>query len=440
VFSSGSRKLFLASLAIVGAVSGLLTATALRAASAPKDTYENLETFAGIMAIVQRHYVDEVGTKDLVEGAIRGMIASLDPHSAYLTPEGYKELQIETRGEFGGLGIELTVRDSILTIVTPIDDTPAFRAGIKPGDQIIKIDDDLSVELPLQQAVEKMRGKPGTKVRLSIKRKGVSDLIDFELTREVIHIRSVRGSRLVDGRYAYVRLTGFQEASATELGEALAKLDRQGKGGVEGIVLDLRYNPGGLLNQAVSVTDLFLDAGLVVRIDGRIENQSTKFFAQADGTRRAVPMVILINEGSASASEIVAGALQDHERALIVGSRSFGKGSVQTILPLGENTALRLTTARYYTPSGRSIHEQGIEPDVVVEMDEPEPLPEGAEPPLRSRDDFDIDGDAQLRKAFEMIRTWRGDIARIGGVAGFTVPAKTAGAAAATAKSAARPH
>ena len=414
----------------------MLTASVLRAASESKDTYEELETFASIMAIVQRHYVDEVPSKDLVQGAIKGMVASLDPHSSYLTPEGYKELQIETHGEFGGLGIELTVRDSLLTIVTPIDGTPAYRAGIKPGDQIIKIDDDMTMDMPLQGAVEKMRGKPGSKVRLSLKRKGVSNLIDVDLIREVIHIRSVRGEQLLDNRWAYLRLTGFQDGSGKELVAALDKLDKKKKGGVEGIILDLRYNPGGLLTQAVEISDLFLDAGLIVRVNGRMESQTTSYFAEEKGTRRMVPMIVMVNEGSASASEIVAGAVQDHRRGLILGVKSFGKGSVQTILPLGEDTALRLTTARYYTPSGRSIHEHGIDPDVVVEALKFDPEAKKDET-LRSRDDLDLANDPQLRKAIELMGTWKGDVIKIGGVAGFDVPKPTAEARAAAAAPAA---
>jgi carboxyl-terminal processing protease len=428
VFFPHNRKSFFVSLAVAGALGSVLTASALRAASGSKDTYEELETFASIMAIVQRHYVDDVGSHDLVEGAVKGMVSSLDPHSSYLTPEGYKELQIETHGEFGGLGIELTVRDSLLTIVTPIDGTPAFRAGIKPGDQIIKINDDMTIDMPLQQAVEKMRGKPGSKVRLSLKRKGVNDLVDVELTREVIHIKSVRAPRLVENRYAYVKLTGFQDGSSDELVDALDKLDKQKKGGVDGIILDLRYNPGGLLTQAVSISDLFLDAGLIVRVNGRMESQTTSYFAKDEGTRRIVPMIVLVNEGSASASEIVAGAMQDHKRALIVGVKSFGKGSGQTILPLGDETALRLTTARYYTPSGRSIHEHGIDPDVVVEAAKPDPNEK--DDTLRSRDDFDIDRDLQVKKAVELMKSWKGDIVKMGGVSGFNVPASVKAAKA----------
>jgi carboxyl-terminal processing protease len=432
VFPPSKRRNFILSLALAGTLGSVLTAGVLRAASGSKDTYEELETFASILAIVQRHYVDEVSSHDLVEGAVKGMVSSLDPHSSYLTPEGYKELQIETHGEFGGLGIELTVRDSLLTIVTPIDGTPAWRAGIKPGDQIIKIGDDMTMDMPLQAAVDKMRGKPGSKVKLSLKRKGVNNLVDVELTREVIHIKSVRGARLVDGKWAYVRLTGFQDGSSDELVEALDKLDKEkGKGGVEGIILDLRYNPGGLLTQAVSISDLFLDAGLIVRVNGRMESQTTSYFAKADGTRRMVPMIVMVNEGSASASEIVAGAMQDHRRALIVGIKSFGKGSVQTILPLGDDTALRLTTARYYTPSGRSIHEHGIDPDVVVEAAKFDPDAKDKDEVLHSRDDFDLKTDLQLRKAVELMGTWKGDVQKIGGVAGFKLPEKPAAVASA---------
>ncbi len=418
-----SRKLLL-TFSLAAAAGGFLYLTGQRAASAAKGTYESLETFASIMAIVQKSYVDEVPSEDLIQGAIKGMVGSLDPHSSYLTPDGYKELQIETTGEFGGLGIELTVRDNLLTIVTPIDGTPAFRGGVKPGDQIIKIDDDLTMDMGLQEAVDKMRGKPGSRVRLSLRREGVQGLVDINLTREVIHVKSVRGGRLVDGRFAYVRLTSFQEASADELVQALDKLDKEKHGGVDGIVLDLRFNPGGLLTQAVAISDLFLDAGLIVRTDGRIESQVHKFFAQAEGTRRMVPMVVIVNEGSASASEIVAGALQDQHRAIVVGTRSFGKGSVQTILPLPDDSALRLTTARYYTPSGRSIQSTPIQPDVVVEMpklDAKQTADAIAAAEKRSphEDYFDLARDPQLARSFELLRSWDGDIQRIGGVAGF---------------------
>ncbi len=338
-------------------------------ASAARDTYESLQTFSDIIAIVRKNYVEELETKDLVEAAIRGMVSSLDPHSAYLSPSEYKELQIDTHGEFGGLGIEITLRDKILTIVTPIDGTPAFRAGVHPGDQIIKIDGELTKDLTLQDSVDRMRGKPGTSVTLSLWREGADALIDVTIVREIIHVNSVKRRQLLEGRYGYIRLVTFQDGSASELASGLQELREEAGGELDGVILDLRYNPGGLLQQAVRVSGLFLDAGLIVSTNGRVEGQNHKFFAQAEGTEPLIPTIVMVNKGSASASEIVAGALQDHKRALVVGSTSFGKGSVQTVLPLEGGRALRLTTARYYTPSGRSIADKGITPDLEVEQE-----------------------------------------------------------------------
>jgi carboxyl-terminal processing protease len=326
--------------------------------------YENLQTFTNILAIVQKNYVEDVTTEQLVEGAINGMLTSLDPHSAYLTPELYKELQVDTKGSFGGLGIEITVRNGILTVVSPIEDTPAYRAGVKPGDQLIKIDGDFTKDMTLVEAVKKMRGPKGSKVVLSIKREHLNSLLDVALVREVIKIQSVKSKWLEKG-YGYVRLTQFQERSANDVERALEGWTREGA--IEGIVLDLRNDPGGLLTQAVKVSDLFLDGGLIVYTDGRLENQKQKYFARRPGSYTDFPMVVLVNGGTASASEIVAGALQDHKRAVILGTTTFGKGSVQTILPLDDNSALRLTTARYYTPSGRSIQATGIVPDIVMD-------------------------------------------------------------------------
>ncbi len=337
-------------------------------ASAARDTYESLETFTSVIATVRKHYVDEVETDALIEGALKGMISSLDPHSAYLTRDMFKELQIDTRGEFGGLGIEITLREEILTIVTPIEGTPAFRAGVKPGDQIIRIDGEYTKDMTLQEAVDKMRGQPGTDVTLSVHREKVAKLIEVPITREIIHIESVKRGRLIDGRFAYVFLVQFQQDSAKELVEALDEIEADAPDGIDGLILDLRFNPGGLLDQAVAVSDLFLDAGMIVSTNGRMVTQKDKWLAHAPGTRALIPMVLLVNGGSASASEIVAGALQDHERAVVVGTRTFGKASVQTILRLPDDAALRLTTARYYTPGGRSIHETGIQPDVIAEI------------------------------------------------------------------------
>ena len=330
-----------------------------------RQDYESLEAFSNILSIVKKNYVEDVETKALVSGAINGMLNSLDPHSAFLTPELYKDLQSDTQGRFGGLGIEITVKGGILTVVSPIEDTPAFKAGIKPGDQIFKIEDEFTKDMSLVDAVKKMRGLKGTKINLMIRRDGVADLLDFTLVRDVIRVQSVK-SRSLEAGYGYVRLAQFQERSDRDLQRALEKLTGE-KSGLKGLVLDLRNNPGGLLNQAVRVSDMFLDSGLIVYTEGRIESQKQKFFAQKDGTWTDFPIVVLVNGGSASASEIVAGALQDHKRAVVLGTKTFGKGSVQTILPLDDNSALRLTTARYFTPKGRSIQATGIVPDIIVE-------------------------------------------------------------------------
>jgi carboxyl-terminal processing protease len=368
------------------------------------------------------------------------MLTSLDPHSAYLTPELYKELQSDTQGRFGGLGIEITVKGGILTVVSPIEDTPAAKAGIKPGDQIFKIEEEFTKDMSLIDAVKKMRGLKGTKINLTIKREGVADLVDFTLVRDIIRVQSVR-SRTLESGYGYIRLAQFQERSDRDLQRALEKLAAE-KAGIKGLVLDLRNNPGGLLTQAVRISDLFLDSGLIVYTDGRIESQKQKYFAQKDGTWLDFPMVVLVNGGSASASEIVAGALQDHKRAVVLGTKTFGKGSVQTILPLDDNSALRLTTARYFTPRGRSIQATGIVPDIVVEAS---PAPDGKaddrkRPSLREENlpghlqnpqqnpgvtqeqlekekekqipssaptgDETIDNDAQLKRALDLLKSW----------------------------------
>lgn len=330
------------------------------------EAYDRLETFTAILTIVQKNYVEEVGTKKLLEGAVNGMLGSLDPHSAYLTPELYKELQVDTKGSFGGLGIEITNRSGVLTVVSPIEDTPAYRAGIQPGDQIIKIEGEFTKDMALMDAVKKMRGRPGSKVTISVKREGKADLIDFTITREDIQIQSVKWSDL-GGGYGYVRITQFQERTAQNVDDALSKIAEKNDGVIRGLVLDLRNDPGGLLSQAVKVTDEFLDSGMIVYTDGRLDSQNQKYFAHKQGSHTDFPMVVLVNGGTASAAEIVAGALQDHKRALVLGTQTFGKGSVQTILPLDDSSAIRLTTARYYTPGGRSIQATGIVPDIEME-------------------------------------------------------------------------
>lgn len=337
-----------------------------RAHALSRDTYEDLETFANVLAIVQKNYVEPVTTKQLINGAITGMLASLDPHSAYLTPDLYRDLQVETRGSFGGLGIEITIKNGILTVVSPIDDTPAYHAGIKANDAIIKINDDFTKDMTLTDAVKRMRGPKGSKINLTLHREGVPELFTVTLERDVIKIKSVKSSEPEKG-YGLVRITTFQENTSEDVEKALDQFNKDNKGHVKGVVLDLRDDPGGLLNQAVRVSDEFLDGGLIVYTEGRLESQRQKYFAHKKNPFEDFPMVVLVNGGSASASEIVAGALQDHKRAAILGTQTFGKGSVQTILPLDDKSALRLTTARYFTPNGRSIQAVGITPDIDVE-------------------------------------------------------------------------
>jgi len=363
-----TRKKVVLLVAAIAAVVLLLSPAVRNVATAARDTYESLEAFANIIHIVQKHYVEDVSTDELIQGAIDGMMISLDPHSAYLTPELYRELQVDTRGTFGGLGIEITVRDDVLTIITPIEDTPAYHAGVQPGDMIVKIDDELTKGMSLMKAVSLMRGPKGTDVTLTLRREGMAELVDVDITREIIKVKSVKDAKLYKGRYGYIRVAQFQEGTSRELEKALDALTAKAENGkLEGLMLDLRHNPGGLLNEAVKVSDLFLDAGLIVYTEGRVGSQKQRFLAHNDSTEPNLPMVILVNEGSASASEIVAGAMQDHKAAVVVGTQTFGKGSVQTILPLDRESALRLTTARYYTPSGRSIQAKGITPDVQVE-------------------------------------------------------------------------
>ncbi len=335
-----------------------------RVAAVGREDYEGLESFSNVLAIVQKNYVQEVKTNQLVEGAIDGMLSALDPHSAYLTPDLYRELQVDTEGSFGGLGIEITLRDGLLTVVSPIEDTPAHRAGVKAGDQIIKIDGELTKDMTLLEAVKQMRGPQGSQVTISVRREGVDRFIDISLIREVIKIKSVK-SKLLEPGYGYVRLTQFQDRTTADLEDAIARFSQDSQG-LKGLVLDLRSNPGGLLSQAVKVADVFLDSGMIVYTKGRLDNQQQRYIARSGG-HTELPLVVLVNNGSASASEIVAGAVQDHDRAVIIGTQTFGKGSVQTILPLENGAALRLTTAMYYTPNGRSIQVTGVKPDYIVE-------------------------------------------------------------------------
>ncbi len=368
------RRLFGAFLALgwVLFLAGLLVP---RVSAVGPGGYRSLETFANILAMVQRNYVREVETEKLITGAIEGMLGSLDPHSSYLAEDAYRELQTETEGRFGGLGLEITVRNDVLTVISPIEDTPAARAGMQPGDQIVGIDDRSTEKIGITDAVKRLRGPRGSSVTLSVRRKGDEKLLKFTIVRDVIEINSVRAYVLESG-FLYARIAQFQDRTSENLKSALAKKQPDGEA-IKGLVLDLRNNPGGLLNQAVEVSDLFLNSGLIVYTDGRLDQQKQKFSARRENSRTGFPMVVLVNGGSASASEIVAGALQDHKRALILGTRTFGKGSVQTILPLDGRSALRLTTAEYFTPNGRSIHETGIGPDIVMDR-VPQPSPSGA--------------------------------------------------------------
>ncbi len=406
-----------------------------------RSTYEDLEAFTSVLAIVRKNYVEPVETQDLVEGAINGMLGALDPHSAYLTPDSYKELQVDTEGSFGGLGIEITLRNGVLTVVSPIEDTPAYRAGVLSGDQIVKINGELTKDMSLIGAVKKMRGKKGTGITISVRREGVPRLIDVSIIREVIKIQSVK-SKTLQKSYAYVRVTQFQDRTSNDLDNALKKLSKE-NGKLEGVVLDLRNNPGGLLSQAVKVSDLFLDTGMIVYTKGRQESQKQKYFAHPGGYTD-VPLVVLVNSGSASASEIVAGAVQDHGRAVVLGTKTFGKGSVQTILPVDGGAALRLTTAMYFTPNGRSIQVTGIAPDIELEnlpdalaavrrrhgireenlrghfdstdeqtqQEAPGDRSEPADAPatLQARPDIqvgELGKDPQLDRALELLKSWR---------------------------------
>ena len=401
--------------------------------------YAELQLFTDVLSIVRRSYVEDVPVKDLIYGAIDGMMASLDPHSGFMPPDIYKELKIDTRGEFGGLGIEITLKDEFLTIVTPIEDTPAFRAGLEAGDRIYKIGNQLTKGMEVMEAVRLMRGAPGSEVTISVMRDSFDRPKEFTLKREIIKIKSVK-SKILDEGFGYARVTQFQERTGNDLEKALEALSKENNGPLRGLVLDLRNNPGGLLDQAVEMADLFLADGKIVYTKGREADAEMEFNAKRSGTEPDYPVVVLINGGSASASEIVAGALQDHGRAVILGTRSFGKGSVQTILPLGDDSGLRLTTALYYTPKGTSIQAKGITPDIEVKPAEvkekqafeafrekdllhhfgngttkkelpaekpAKPEKPGQEPPPAEEDGFGQRSDYQLQRALDLLKGWQ---------------------------------
>lgn len=383
---------------------------------ADSEEYEKLGIFTEVYEIVKKDYVEEVEPKKLIYGAIKGMLRELDPHSGFMPPEAYKEMKIDTKGEFGGLGIQVGIRDGSLTVIAPLEDTPAWKAGLKAGDKIVKIDGEPTADMTLMEAVHKMRGPKGTKVTLTIMREGWEKPKDFTITRDIIKLQSVK-YKVIDEGIGYVKITQFQQNTAVQLERALAKLDYQK---IDSLILDLRNNPGGLLSAAVDVAEQFLPAGkTVVSIKGR--NTPKKVY-RTTGVRPHYdwPMVVLVNQGSASASEIVAGALKDNQRALILGVRTFGKGSVQSVIPLSDGSGLRLTTAYYYTPSGKNIHKHGIDPDVVVELK----VKEGEGHPVFREEDIDRHGrdkkevemvpvnikeedDTQLQRAIEILKSWR---------------------------------
>ena len=358
------------------------------AKAASSDTYRQLNLFGDVFERVRADYVEKPDDSKLVELAINGMLAGLDPHSGYMDPKSFRDIQVQTHGEFGGLGIEVTMEDGLVKVVAPIDDTPAAKAGVMANDIITKLDDEQVHGLTLNQAVEKMRGPVNTKIKLSIMRKGADKPIDVTIVRDVIRVKSVRSHNEGDD-VGYIRVTQFNEQTTDGLKKAIADLTSQlGANKIKGFVIDLRNNPGGLLDQAISVSDAFLDKGEIVSTRGRNAEETQRFNARPGDLTKGKPVIVLINGGSASASEIVAGALQDHKRATLVGTRSFGKGSVQTIIPLGAgNGALRLTTARYFTPSGRSIQAKGIEPDIKMLQEVPDDL--------KAR--TDVEGEASLR-------------------------------------------
>ncbi len=407
---------------VVGAlVLGLMIGKGVEKTGYASESYEELKIFAEVLTQVKKHYVEEVQTNDLVHGAVRGMLKTLDPHSAYMTPEMYKEMRVETKGEFEGLGIQIGIKDHHVTVIAPIEGTPAHAAGIETGDVILKVDETPTKNLTLMEAVQHMRGPKGTSVTLTVRREGAPDSLSFTIVRDTIKIRSVR-SRLLDENIGYVRISQFQESTPKDLGKELVKLHDEG---AQDLILDLRNNPGGLLSAAVGVSEQFLQPDtVVVSVKGR-DGRQDEYRSSPPMDPPEYPMIVLVNQGSASASEIVAAAMQDWGKAVILGKTTFGKGSVQTILPLSDGSGLRLTTAKYYTPRGESIHSVGVKPDIVVE---PKPVTVDEEPEEKTAVEGETDvssgadadeeklkdleaelmkKDVQLQKAIELIKTWK---------------------------------
>jgi len=352
--------------------------------SGADDLYKELELFSDTVSIIRSDYVEDANSKDLIYGALKGMLSSLDPYSQFMDPDMYNEMKIETEGEFGGIGIVITIEDNMLTIISPIDDTPACKAGLKPGDKIVKIEKEITRDFTLLEAVKKLRGRPGTKVNITVLRESEKKLLDFTITRSIIKIDSIKKSEVIDEEIGYIRIAEFQEKTYLDLEKSLRELEVKK---IKGLILDLRNNPGGLLDSAVEVADKFLEEGkIIVSTKGRVENQNFIFKSKSKNKHLDYPMVVLINSGSASASEIVAGAIQDYKRGIIMGTKSFGKGSVQTVVPLSDGSAVRLTTSKYFTPNERSIHGEGIMPDIIVEYKE---FPKAEEEEVNNLDVFD---------------------------------------------------
>lgn len=386
--------------------------------------YEHLDQFIDVLTLIQKNYVEQPPMDQLMSGAIKGMLSELDPHSAYMPPKMFEEMQIETMGEFNGLGVEITVKDHLITVIAPIADTPADRAGIRAGDIIVEIDGTLTKDMSIMDAINQMRGPRGSEITLGIMRHGETAPLSFTLTRETIRVDSIR-ERLFEPAIGYVRISQFQQRTAREFKAALKTLHDKAGTPLQGLLIDLRNNPGGLLDQAIQVCDLFLNSGKIVSTEGRRKTDNFTYNATAADTQPGYPIVVLINEGSASASEIVAGALQDHKRAVILGTGSFGKGSVQSIIPLADHSGLRLTTAYYYTPNGTSIQARGIVPDVNVEqaiwkktatyeLTKEKDLNNHLEPPSpldpKKQDVADpdkIESDFQLLRALDLLRGWQ---------------------------------
>jgi carboxyl-terminal processing protease len=395
-------------------------------AALDKNIYKNLKTFNEILRMVEKNYVEEMDSKTLIEGAINGMMKSLDPHSSYMTADMYKELEVETRGSFGGIGIEITIRKDVLTVVSPIEDTPAFQAGVTAGDQIFRIDGKSTKDITIMDAVKKLRGPKDSKVTITIMRENMPKPKDIVLTRGIIKIKSIK-SKIFDDNIGYIRIASFQEKTVEDLKKTIEEVNAKVHT-PKGLILDLRNNPGGLLNQAVAVSDVFLKSGVIVTTKGRVKSMETVSMARDDGYEPTCPIVVLVNEGSASAAEILSGALQDNGRALVVGTQTFGKGSVQTVIPLEDGSALKLTTAKYYTPKGRSIQAEGITPDIVVKYMKPSEDKGSTDDFIREKDlkghieskkdngsnnekslkkaQDDPTSDNQLKSAIDIIKSW----------------------------------